>query len=289
MVTIKNCHPTVAVCYFAAVLGIAAVLQNPLYSLTALAGGLLSGRALREKGGKRLVSWWMIPAFLAAGLLNPLISHRGMTVLFFMGDKPVTLESLCYGIAAAVLLAAVLLWFDGLSSVLRSEKLIYLLGGVFPAAALTLSMALGMIPRIRRKSGEIREAQRGLGIPEGKNPGGRLRNSLRMSGILVTWALENGVDTADSMAARGYGLSRKSHYHPWKFTWADGGLLCVIFLLSLGAAGLAGSFSFYPVLSGGLFGWRKLAGGFCYLILSLLPAILQWGEKLQWRLLQSKI
>ena len=35
--------------------------------------------------------------FLTATLSNPLFSHNGITVLFFMGDNAVTLESSYYG------------------------------------------------------------------------------------------------------------------------------------------------------------------------------------------------
>ena len=34
----------------------------------------------------------------------------------------------------------------------------------------------------------------------------RIRHGLNMLSILVTWALENAIETSDSMRSRGYGL-----------------------------------------------------------------------------------
>jgi energy-coupling factor transport system permease protein len=46
--------------------------------------------------------------------------------------NPLTLESIFYGLAAAVMLAAVVLWFGCYNEVMTSDKFIYLFGRVIP-------------------------------------------------------------------------------------------------------------------------------------------------------------
>lgn len=65
--------------------------------------------------------------------------------------------------------------------------------------------------------------------------------------IVVTWALENALDTADSMKSRGYGLPKRTAFSLFRFTLRDG--ICLGVLAALGGIVLAGS------LTGGLKWW----------------------------------
>lgn len=57
--------------------------------------------------------------------------------------------------------------------------------------------------------------------------------------IVVTWALENALDTADSMKSRGYGLPKRTAFSLFRFTLRDG--ICLGVLATLGGIVLAGS------------------------------------------------
>lgn len=50
--------------------------------------------------------------------------------------------------------------------------------------------------------------------------------------VLLTWSLEEGLQTADSMKARGYGTGRRSSYSPYRWRPKDGAAL--FFLLIAG-------------------------------------------------------
>lgn len=54
-----------------------------------------------------------------------------------------------------------------------------------------------------------------------------------MLSILVTWALENAIETSDSMRSRGYGLKGRTAFSIYKFTKKDKGLLAVMAALFL--------------------------------------------------------
>ena len=49
----------------------------------------------------------------------------------------------------------------------------------------------------------------------------RARHGLNMLSILVTWALENAIQTSDSMRSRGYGLHGRTAFSIYRFTKRD--------------------------------------------------------------------
>ena len=89
---------------------------------------------------------------------------------------------------------------------MTSDKFVYLFGRVIPALSLVLSMTLRFVPKFKAQVKIVSSAQRCVG--RDVSNGGvlqRARNGLTILSILVTWALENAIETADSMRSRGYG------------------------------------------------------------------------------------
>ena len=73
-----------------------------------------------------------------------------------------------------------------------------------------------------------------------------------MFSIVVTWSLESGIITADSMRCRGYGLPGRTSFSLYRFDRRDGAVLvwlafCAVYLLG---GGLAGGlrFRYYPMV-----------------------------------------
>ena len=99
-----------------------------------------------------------------AALVNPAFNHEGMTILTYLpSGNPLTLESMFYGVAAAVMLASVVLWFSSYNEVMTSDKFVYLFGRVIPALSLVLSMALRFIPKFKAQMQVVAEAQACIG------------------------------------------------------------------------------------------------------------------------------
>ena len=226
-------------------------------------------------------------------LINPLFNHNGVTVLFVLGDSPVTLEALLYGAASAAMVTAVLTWCRMLSGVLGEDKLLYLFARVSPRIALVVSMALRGAGLFSAQARRVRRSQKGLGLYKEDNIVDTIRSDARVFSILVTWALENGVITADSMAARGYGTARRTAFSRYRFTRGDAALLAAGLLLTglslWGVLSGALDVSYYPAVRWTAMtplGWAALIG---YGILALWPALLEGGERLKWRFLRSKI
>ena len=94
----------------------------------------------------------MMPLFMVVALMNPLFNHYGVTVLFYLyNGTPVTLESVVYGLAMAVMLCEVIIWFQCYNKIMTSDKFIYLFGRVIPGFSLILSMCLRFVPRFKNR------------------------------------------------------------------------------------------------------------------------------------------
>ena len=158
-----------------------------------------------------------------------------------------------YGVAAAVMLASVVLWFSSYNEVMTSDKFVYLFGRVIPALSLLLSMTLRFVPRFIRRLRTVTQAQAHMGrdVRNGSMHQ-RVRSALRVFSIVVTWSLESGIITADSMRCRGYGLPGRTSFSLYRFDRRDGAVLawlafCAVYLLG---GGLAGGlrFRYYPMV-----------------------------------------
>jgi len=97
-------HPSVGFAYFALVIVFSAFCMHPLCLLISLGCSaayvcILQGRkSLKLLGNLALLC-------LVAVLMNAAFNHRGATVLCYLpSDNPLTLESIVYGLAAAMML-----------------------------------------------------------------------------------------------------------------------------------------------------------------------------------------
>jgi energy-coupling factor transport system permease protein len=213
-------HPIVIFLYFSMVLGFGMFFTHPLCLAISLSGGVCF--ALRLFGWRRAGKGFagVLVIMLLTAVINPAFSHQGVTVLATLPTgNLLTLESIFYGIGAACMLGAVLIWFRCVSEILTSDKIVYLFGKGFPVLGLLLSMVLGFIPKMQKKLHEINRAR------SGEVNGGKkwhyIRHGVENLSILITWALEDAVETADSMKGRGYGLAGRTAFTTYRFTRRD--------------------------------------------------------------------
>lgn len=288
-------HPVVEFLYFALVLLFTMCIMHPAALLLSLAGGFAWSVYL---GGRRALLFnlaALLPVLLFTALLNPLFNHAGATVLwYFPWGNPLTLESILYGLAASAMLAAALLWFSCLNKVITSDKLVYLFGRAAPALSLLLSMVLRFVPRFKQRLVSVAAAQRcvGRGV-SGGSLRARVSHGVRILSVLVTWALESAVDTADSMKGRGYGLPGRTAFSLYRFDRRDRAVLLwllvlggVLLLLSLlGAAYVR----YYPTFRCAPLSLRSGCAFFAYALLCATPFVIDRREDRKWKRLRSKI
>ena len=221
--TFSSCHPTVNFLYFGLVLLFTMCFDHPLARLVSLAGALCYDLYLNGRRAARFSLLYMLPMMLLAAILNPAFSHEGVTILSYLpSGNPLTLESILFGVGAALMLAAVVLWFACYNAVMTSDKFVYLFGRVIPALSLVLSMTLRFVPKFRAQIHAVSESQRCVGrsVSDGTVLQ-RIRNGVKILSILVTWSLENAIETADSMRSRGYGLPGRTAYSIYRFDDRD--------------------------------------------------------------------
>lgn len=286
-------HPAVLLLYFLAVLLVAMFTQNPVLLTLALLGGISFCTLLEPpKDFWRNLAFY-VPLFLMIAVTNPLFSHNGVTPLFFLNGNPVTGEAILYGLDIATMIVAVMIWFKCYNHIMTSEKILFLFGKWIPKLSLLLSAALRFIPLFKRQIKKIHQAQKAMGLYAGQSYVDKLRGGIRVFSAMLTWSLENAVDTGDSMRARGYGLKGRSHFALFRFTVQDGLLLgAAAVLLAAVLAGMAlkeTAFSFYPRISVLRSTPFALAAYAAFGLLAFLPFIIDIEENLKWKYTISKI
>lgn len=290
MRTFEQYNPIAVSVYFLATAGIAMFSMNPVILCLSLIGSILLYliRNGARNGKSHLYTLWL---FIIMTVINPLVNHNGVTVLFVINNNPVTLEALIYGIAASVMIVAVMYWFRSYSQIMTSDKLLYIFGSLSPKIALILSMTLRYVPLFGSQVKKVGQSQKALGLYKEDNIMDRFRGGVRIFSVMVTWALENGIITADSMTARGYGTGKRSRFSIFTFDRHD--FLLTIFSIMLAVFTVYGlrkaEFTYYPAVSFDGFSFFSILGYISYGILILLPAFIEVKEALKWKYLKSKI
>lgn len=286
-------HPAVNFLYYAMVLLFSMCLMHPAYLLISLTGALAYDISLRGRKAVRFAAAGLLPMALFAAAVNPAFNHEGATILTYLpGGNPLTLESILYGAAAAAMLAAVVLWFSSYQLVMTSDKFVYLFGRIIPALSLVLSMALRFIPRFRAQLHTVGEAQACLGRDtQNGSLLRRMKNALRVFSITVTWSLENAIETADSMRARGYGLPGRTAFSIYRLDSRDRAALAWLGFcgFDLIAGWMAGGmyFRYYPTVKCAPLTPMTASFALVYLCLCLTPVALNWKEDAAWSSLRS--
>ena len=288
-------HPTVNFIFFAFVLALSMFVMNPICLALSLVCAFVNAVYLNGINTVKFCLKFILPMVLLVILINPVFNHQGVTILtYFPWDNPLTLESIIYGIASAALLSSVILWFSVFNSVITSDKLVYLFGRIIPSLSLVLSMSLRFVPKFSAQFKNVRNAQRCIGrdISDGSLIN-RIKNGIRIISIMLSWSMENAIETADSMKSRGFGLKGRTAYSIYKFGRRDLIVLIIIAVLGISVSAFAISgvidFNYFPSIKGNLTDVLSLVIFFLYGILMLIPTILNAGEEIKWKRLRSAI
>jgi energy-coupling factor transport system permease protein len=288
-------HPLVVLVWFAATLGATMLSLHPVLlglSLVCAATALLV-----YGGGGALLRSLRLVLTLALGvvLLNLAFNHRGMTVLFRIGRTRFTREALYFALAEALLLVAAALWCTLWQELMPSDKFLYLFGRIAPTTALVTSMILRWVPLTADRARQIRRAQDMLYITRqtsaaDKRPHrpaerfAKIRAAIRQAGVLMSWSMEDSIEAADSMRARGYVPGRRrGSFRSWRFRFRDAVLVSAALLLGAGQLFVQlrflGTLAYYPVIRGMSLPPLVFLPA---LLLFALPLLCEGGERCRW-------
>lgn len=293
--TFSGYHPLVNFLYFGLVIGFSMFFMHPVCLLISFISAMLYHINLNGKKSALFFMRYALPLMLLTAVINPAFNHQGTVILCYLPTgNPLTLESILYGIAAAAMLVSILLWFSCFTEVMTSDKFIYLFGRIIPSLSLMLSMTLRFIPKFKAQLECVKEAQAGVG---NDSSNGRLlkrmKSAISCFSIMVTWSLENAIETADSMKGRGYGLKGRTAFSIYKFTERDRAVLlwlafCGIYVLS-GALSNGLYWRYFPNIKGELTEPLTISFELIYSALCLTPIVINRREEKRWKSLQSKI
>lgn len=228
-------HPIVNLTYFGLVIGFSMFFMHPVCIGISFISAVLYNIYLTKNLN---IYRYCLPLLIFTAILNPLFNHKGMVILaYFPNGNALTLESIYYGIASALMLCAILLWFSSYSKVLTTDKFVYIFGRFSPTLSLILSMTIKFIPQFQKYFTENLALQ----------PNKKLKCILKSFTATTTYCLETSIITSDSMKARGYGLGHRTSFAIYKFNNRD--KIAIIWLI------ISGILIFTSSIYGNLY-WR---------------------------------
>ena len=282
-------HPFINLIYFAFTISFSLVLTHPLAQGISLICAVIYAISINGKKSVNFLLKYCLPMVLLTAFINPAFNHEGSTtLLYFPNGNPLTLESILYGFSAGVMIITTLMWFSSFNRVMTTDKFIYLFGKVIPALSLVLSMSLRFVPKFKSQMQTVTEAQRSIGrdVSNGSLLQ-RTKTAIHIFSIMITWSLENAIETADSMKSRGYGLKGRTAFSIYRFDERDKYALiwlsfCGLFLVA-GTILNAFGFRYFPDIRYAAFDMTTIPFYCAYSALCITPVILNYKEERKWK------
>lgn len=282
-------HPIVPFLFYIGAVSLLILMLHPIFLAAAFMVIILLNWVHDGLLGLRRWGFFLFITFLLFMVMNPVFNERGLHLLFTVGQHRVTLEAVVYGGMNALSIIGIISIFVSYNVIMTPNKLLYLFARILPQAAVLLMLTLRFIPLMRRRLAEISDVQRskGISVSYGK---WRTRANTGMLYLqtLLTYSLEEAIQTADSMKARGYGSGTRTSYEYFKFQRRDA--IAIIYLLVLFSTILYGRMSgygyliVYPLMET----WKFSAGDSGVFVLFILflsfPIWIEAGEIFRWRL-----
>jgi len=281
-------HPLVSFLYYAGSVVLLFFMLHPLFLgigfVVVLAVNFIHDRL----SGLRRWIFFIITCLFFMVILNPLFNERGRYVLFEMGNHRFTLEAFVYGGMNALSIITVIALFVSYNVVMTPNKLLFLFGKFLPQFAVLLMLTLRFMPLMRRRVEEISVIQRskGISISHGKWKV-KAKIGMQYVQVLLTHSLEEAIQTADSMKARGYGQGIRSSYEYFRFRKID--FIAFFYLSFLFAILLFGRifgygyFTIYPIMESWQLSMMEVRILVCYLLFLGFPLLVEAGEMSRWR------
>ncbi|MBE6728138.1 MAG: hypothetical protein E7562_05790 [Ruminococcaceae bacterium] len=285
-------HPFAEAVYFLSVIVFSCMIQDVVWAFVSFVAAFAFCVVL--SGAKAFSNFkYLLPVAVLITVTNPLFSHKGKTVLFFLMGNPVTAEAFVYGAVFAITLCGVFLWCKALSRVFTADKYLLLLSKHLPKTALVLSATLRFIPLLSRRAKQVISVRRAMGITSSLSYIDRVKGALNSFSALIGWSLEHAVESSRSMLSRGYGIKKCGHFSDRHFKMCD--LLAIMVVLLLDAVLFCGmaldafTFSFYPLVEFGVVKPLLILSYCAFALLCFIPVIISLSEVLKWHFYKSKI
>ncbi|MHB1539650.1 MAG: energy-coupling factor transporter transmembrane component T [Solirubrobacteraceae bacterium] len=244
---------SVGALWAAALLAATVLLSHPL-ALSAIAlAALLAGHACGVGGQMRRALRFALWVGIPAVLVNLLVSREGLTVFWRLGSLgpfgrgDLTVEALVYGIVIALRLGDAILICTLASLAVNPDELLSLCRRLSFRSALTVALALRMVPLLAADAERLAEAQRTR-----PHPVRGVRRATLLLGASVSGALERSLDVAATLELRGLATRRPSRplrapLSRHDLAFAGSGAVVLALALLAQSSGIA-AYHAYPLL-----------------------------------------
>ena len=277
-------HPSAIFIYFFVIISFTMFFMHPVYLVISMISAILYRVYLDKK-----ISLYYFLAFILISLVNPLFSHEGATILFYLKNgNPITLESIVYGIYSGLMFVSVMIWFGNYNKIMSSDKFMYIFGKILPKLSMVFSMTLRFIPNFQDKLRKIYISQKCLNNNfQDSNLIQKAKHGMKILSILTTWVLESSIETADSMKSRGYGLKKRTSFSNYFVANRDK-IAIFVFVLSMSAILLAkiNGIVYSAVFPVVIYSKTDYISMICYVLYAILcsyPLIVEIFYKFKWR------
>lgn len=281
-------HPLSLIVFFVSVIAFTMATMNPVFLLFSFMCSLVANVLICKSR-----DLWVYLVFLfAIGITNPLFSHNGETVLFYLFEQRITLEAFIYGLVSGVRIVAAIYWFRLFGAVFKQDKLNWLMCKISPKLSVIFSMALRFIPLVKKNAKDIYNAQLSIMGAEPDKLTDKMKLVFNVFSALVSMSIENAIETADTMKSRGIENKNRSAFSLFSFKMKD-----IIFLLITIICACIISYSlfsgvinfyYYPAIRFEARSNVYILYSAC-LLLFALPVINDVLEDLRWKYSISKI
>lgn len=231
---VRSFHPFILLVYYILVIAGLMLYQHPIFLLLAVIL-IIKINFLLDKG-QDLKKWYWAMGIMSLFILilTPLFNRRGNHILFYLFDNPVMLEAIIQGVMITLTISGVLALFVTFNIVMTPNKLLFLFSKLIPQWALLIMLSMRFVTLLQRKIKDMEDIQavKGLSLKQGSIRR-RAKNGMQLLQMLLTGSLEDSIQVADSMTARGYGLQKRSNYQAYKMKNRD--WLALFFLAFLSA------------------------------------------------------
>lgn len=283
---ITRVHPAIFIVYFLILIIFAFLFNNPYYVITygilILTLIALQGSISEIKSTTKV----FLPVILFITLLNTIFTHVGDTHIYIFGSYYVTLEALVYGVIMAVTFFLVTLTFIAYNTYVSYQDMLYVFSKKYPNLSMIIIMSLRFVPLIQKRSNELLELSKLKNRNEDLKFTEKTSELIQNLGLVVSWSLEEAMQSASSMKSRGYNITKRTSYLRYDFNKIDV-LLTVLILVTatISVYGLyngVGSIMIYPKFT---FTFSQTPFNiyyFAYVVLLLPFIIIEIWERILW-------
>ncbi|EJS76839.1 energy-coupling factor transporter transmembrane component T [Bacillus cereus] len=288
-ISFSSLHPFVSFFYYIGVMILCMMCLHPLFLIGAIILIVIinmmqgNGEKIRKMLPNTIIFFFMVIVF------NSLLTHRGATTLFWLGDSRIKLEAIMFGLVMGLLLVAVMFTFASYNDIISSHKFLYLFSRISPKVALLTMITVRFVPLFIRRLQKITLVQKTKGVQvDSGSIVERVKNGMQLLQVLLICSLEDALQTADSMQARGFGVTKRTTYIRYRMERRDWYTLSYLMILFIFAVILSsyggGELIIYPKVESILFQqYDGIMFGVFTMFISL-PIMMEGRELIWWRM-----